>query len=444
MAKGLGKAGNWLRAGLAFAVLASWAWPHRSAAAGLSLLHHRKPAADDAAQKKGSSASQPPAFSIPVEPLGFYSPGPYYEGQRESLVSLDFLDENKLLFTFRAPGLIHRASTGDEERQIRAEVLTLPQGTLETEALWTLHDHERYLWMLHDGHFLLRDEDTLKEGNGKLELRPLLQFPGPLLSMDMDPTQQFLVTNSQEPSAVKPQNGQVVSPSTAEADVTTDDRNGDERREIVLRILERRSGQVMLVSHVRATVHLPINSSAYVETLRGSGREWVLNLKFFSGGSKILGKLDSSCQPPVEFVSRTEVVVNTCVFQNGRRLIALSTEGQKLWEAASPSTQIWPLLVPAPDGSRLARETLTLDHSVEDFAHPLDIQDIKGQLVEVYDSATGKLLLKAQANPVLDAGGNIAFSPSGRRVAILNAGAIQVYEVPTTSPTSRETSASKP
>jgi hypothetical protein len=81
---------------------------------------------------------------------------------------------------------------------------------------------------------------------------------------------------------------------------------------------------------------------------------------------------------------------------------------------------------------------------VEDFAHPLDIQDIKGQLVEVYDSATGKLLLKAQANPVLDAGGNIAFSPSGRRVAILNAGAIQVYEVPTTSPTSRETSASKP
>jgi hypothetical protein len=408
------------------------------------LLHHRKPAADDVAQKKSSAGSQPPAFSIPVEPLGFYSPGPYSEGQRESLVSLDFLDEDKLLFTFRAPGLIHRASTGDEERQIRAEVLTLPQGTLETEALWTLHDHERYLWMLHDGHFLLRDEDTLKEGNGKLELRPLLQFPGPLLSMDMDPTQQFLVTNSQEPSAVKPQNGQVVSPSTAQADVTTDDQNGDERREIVLRILERRSGQVMLVSHVRATVHLPINSSAYVETLRGSGREWVLNLKFFSGGSKILGKLDSSCQPPVEFISRTQVVVNTCVFQNGRRLIALSTEGQKLWEAASPSTQIWPLLIPAPDGSRLARETLTLDHSVEDFAHPLDIQDIKGQLVEVYDSATGKLLLKAQANPVLDAGGNIAFSPSGKRVAILNAGAIQIYELPTTSPTPRETSASKP
>ncbi len=52
--------------------------------------------------------SQPPAFSIPVEPLGFSAPGPLYLGQRNSLVSLDFLDENRLLFTFRVPGLIRR------------------------------------------------------------------------------------------------------------------------------------------------------------------------------------------------------------------------------------------------------------------------------------------------------------------------------------------------
>jgi len=443
MANGLVKAGKCLRAGLAVVVLASQMCPHRSAAGGLSLLHHRK-ASEDAAPKKSSTASQLPAFSIPVEPLGFYSPGPYYEGQRESLVSLDFLDEDKLLFTFRAPGLIHRAIAGDEERQIRAEVLTLPQGTLETEALWTLHDHERYLWMLHDSHFLLRDEDTLKEGNAKLELRPLLQFPGPLLWVEMDPTQQFLVTDSREPSALNPQNGQVGSPSTAEANVATDDQSGDGHRDTVLRILERQSGQVMLVSRVRTTVHLPINSDGYLETLRGSGREWVLNLKYFDGGSKVLGKLDSSCQPPVEFISRTQALVNTCAFQNGRRLVAMSTQGQRLWEAASPPTQIWPILVMAPDGSRLVRETLTLDHSVEDFAHPLDVQDIKGQLVEVYDSVSGTLLLKATANPVLDAGGNVAISPSGRRVAILNGGAIEVYELPAASPSPHETPPSRP
>ncbi|MGO9434502.1 MAG: hypothetical protein ACLPH3_10755 [Terracidiphilus sp.] len=431
MAKGFVKAGEMLRTGLVVAVLALLTCPFRSASAAGLLFRHRKSAADDAAQKKGPTASQPPAFSIPVEPLGFNSPGPYYQGQRESLVSLDFLDEDKLLFTFRAPGLIHRTSAGDDqERQIRAEVLTLPQGTLEAEALWTLHDHERYLWMLHDGRFLLRDEDILKEGNAKLELRPLLQFPGPLFWMEMDPAQHYLVTDSHEPSSVKAQKGQVGSPGTAESEVLTDDPSGDEQRDVVLRILDRHSGQVMLVSRVRATVHLPINSDGYLETLHGSGREWVLNLKYFGGGSKVLGKLESSCQPPIDFVSIDEALVNTCVFQNGRRLIAMSTRGQKLWEAPSPPTQIWPILVMAPNGSRVARETLTVNHSVEDFARPLDTQDIKGQLVEVYDSIGGSLLLKAPANPTLDAGGNVAISPSGKRVAILNAGAIEVYELP--------------
>ena len=96
--------------------------------------------------------SQPPAFSIPVEPLGFSAPGPLYLGLHNSFVSLDFLDENRLLFTFRVPGLIHRmrgsAKPRSDARQIRAVVLTLPAGTVTAEALWTVHDRSRYLWML--------------------------------------------------------------------------------------------------------------------------------------------------------------------------------------------------------------------------------------------------------------------------------------------------------
>ena len=108
--------------------------------------------------------SQPPAFKIPVEPLGFSAPGPLYLGQRNSVVSLDFLDENRLLFTFRVPGLIHREAGESDERRIRAVVLGLPAGTVEAEALWTVHDRARYLWMLSDGRFLLRDRNNLETG----------------------------------------------------------------------------------------------------------------------------------------------------------------------------------------------------------------------------------------------------------------------------------------
>ncbi len=154
--------------------------------------------------------SLPPAWSIPVEPLGFTAPGAIYLGSRNTLASLDFLDENHLLFTFRVPGLLHRDSTNgqdSDERQIRAVVLTLPQGTVEAETLWTVHDRVRYLWMLKNGHFLLRDRNSLLVGDAALVLKPFLDFPGSLLWLELDPAQKFMVTNSREPVAEPQKSG---------------------------------------------------------------------------------------------------------------------------------------------------------------------------------------------------------------------------------------------
>ena len=110
----------------------------------------------------------------------------------------------------------------------------------------------------------------------------------------------------------------------------------------------------------------------------------------------------------------------------------MSTDGKRLWNAAKPPTQIWPRLIMAPNGLRLARETLLVTHEIDTFA-PLSFDDVKGQLVEVYDGITGKVNLTAPASPILDGGGNVSISPSARRVAILDAGAIQVYELPAPS-----------
>ena len=398
----------------------------------VSLLKKKKPPPDPSANKPRVASSQPPAFSIPVEPLGFSAPGQYYEGARESLVSLDFLDENRLLFTFRAPGLIHRTvNVASNERQIRAQVLTLPQGATESETVWTLHDHDRYLWMLGNGHFLLRDGDQLKEGDATLELKPWLQFPGHLLSVDLDPSQQYLVTNSREPADVKAQPGQVDSPATASADVTDDDpKPKPPQPDIVLRIMQRKTGKVMLVSRVRSQVRIAINAEGYLETLRSTGRDWMLNLNFFAGGNRVLGKVESACEPPVDFVAHSVLIANLCSPQGGRSLVAMNTTGQKLWDAPSPPTQVWPLFQEGSAGTRLARETLTVNHPIDAFS-PLSIEDVTGQLVEVFDTAKGNLALKAPASPVLDGGGNVAISPSGKRVAVLNGGAIEVYELPT-------------
>jgi hypothetical protein len=428
-----------LRGGAAFAVAVVLS---NSSAVNAQLFGHHSKDAKDASQAEESKpakperpASQPAAFTIPVEPLGFFAPGAIYQGQRESLVSLDFVDEDHLLFTFHAPGLIRREGNpaADNERQIRAVVLALPTGTVSAEALWTVHDRGRYLWMLNDGRFLLRDMKDLQIGDASLELKPSLQFQGPLLWLEMDPAQDLVATDSREPVGTKPQPGSVPSPATASAWVTTDEVKSYAQPDIVLRIVQLATGQVMLVSRTRTTVHLPINSEGFVETLRGKGHEWVLNLNYFTGGNRIIGRLDSMCAPSVEFVSNPEVLVTTCNPDNSRWMVALSTDGKRLWNAAKPPTQIWPRLIMAPNGLRVARETLLVTHEVDTFS-PLSFDDVKGQLVEVYDATTGHVDLTAPAGPVLDGGGNVAISPSARRVAILDAGAIQVYELPAPAP----------
>ena len=394
--------------------------------------HHRKDAAEPPAPKQALAASQEPAFSIPVEPLGFFGPGAIYQGQRDSLVSLDFFDEDHLLFTFHAPGLIRRQGNpgiSGDEHQVRAIALSLPEGTVTAEALWTLHDRGRYLWMLHDGSFLLRSENDLQLGGGSLELRPAFHFQGPLLWVEMDPMQEWIVANSREPADSKPGLGDVPSPTTASAALSADNPAMPSKSDIVLRILHRETGSVMLVSRVRGTLHLPINTDGYLEALRGKGREWVVNLRRFTGENKIIGKVDSVCSPSLEFVSQNEALATTCNSDGSRWTFALSTEGKVLWSAGSLSTQIWPRLVMAPNGLRLARETLLVSHSV-DATSPLSFDDVKAQVVEVYDAADGRRVLMVQASPVLDGGGNVAISPSGKRVAVLNAGAIQVFELP--------------
>ncbi len=352
--------------------------------------------------------SQPPALTILVGQLGFSAPGAISLGQRNSVASLDFLDENRLLFTFRVPGLVHRQTGEYEERQIRAVVLTLPSGAVEAEALWTVHDRQRYLWMLKDGRFLLRDRENLDLGDAALELKPYLRFDGPLVWLEMDPTQQYLVTDSREQTATQ-------KPASDS--------------DLAVRVLRRDSGQVMLVSHTRSTVHLPINSDGYLENLRANGEGWLLNLHYFSGGSRILGEVDSTCSPLFDFLSQRHVLVTTCSPTGTGKLLVMTTSGRRLWEAQTSAATLWPLVIMAANGTRLVREALALDHPVSTRS-TVDQSEIKGQLVEILDAADGRVELVTAASPVLDAGGNVTISPSGRRVAVLNGGTIQVFDLP--------------
>lgn len=386
------------------------------------------------------SPSLLPAFSIPVGPLGFSIPGENYLLRQQSLVSLDFLDEDRILFTFRVSGLIERDAddkTEGKQQRIRALVVAIPSGKIESQAEWIVPDRSRYLWMLNDGHFLLRGPDGLDECDAELKTKPYLHLPGRLLWIQMDPKLQFMITNSLEPATAAQKPGEGGLSATDPPAATAEGQKHGEQDMLVSRTIKRASGDVMRVSRfpwTSQTSDWPMNFDGYLERSKESGNRWLLKLNYYAGGDRVVARVESMCPPKYSYVSASELLVTTCDPNGGWKLAAMSSRGDSLWETKAATNTMWPLLVMAPGGSRMARETLLLKRSAERYKHLLGASDIQGQMVRVFDAADGKMVLEAPLTPMLDGGGNVAISPSGRRVAIVNAGAIQIFQLPAPSP----------
>lgn len=382
------------------------------------------------------SPSVPPAFTIPAGPLGFSVPGENYLLRRESLVSLDFLDEDRILFTFRVSGLMQRDAgdaSDDRKQQIRALVLSLPSGKVESSAEWTVPDRSHYLWMLHDGHFLLRVPGGLDEGDAELQTKPYLRLPGRLLWIEMDPLQQVMITNSLEPESDGKKASDPGPAVTEPSSDTTKGQTRDQQNVLVARTQKMATGEVIRVSRepwTSQTSDWPVNSQGYLENSRDKFGQWMLQLDSFSGGNRVLTRVDSSCPPTYKFVSDSVLLLSTCDPDSGWKLRAMMSYGLSLWEKRTAMNAMWPLWVANPSGSRVARETLLLKRSADKYKRMIGVGDFEGQTVKVFDTANGKTVLESPLSPIFDGGGNVAVSPSGERIAILHAGAIQVFQLP--------------
>jgi hypothetical protein len=384
--------------------------------------------------------SLPPTFTIQVGPLGFSVPGENYLLRHESLVSLDFIDEDRILFTFRVPVLMPRDAgdnSDDKKQQIQALVLSLPSGDIESKTEWTVPDRSRYLWMLNDGHFLLRVADGLDEGDAKLQMKPYLSLPGRLLWIEMDPAQHVMVTNSLDSATDGQTPGDPGPPVADPATATTDGQKPGKQSALVIRTQKMPTGEVVQESRepwTDQTSDWPMNSEGYLEKFQYGGFHWLLNFHDFSGGTRFLTRIDSGCPLTYSFVSDSELLLTTCDPESGWKIRAMLTNGLSLWEARTAMNAMMPLLVMAPNGSRVARETMLLKRSADKYKRMVGVGDFEGQTVKVLDTANGKIVLESPLTPIFDGGGNVAISPSGRRVAILNAGAIQVFQLPAPAP----------
>ncbi len=378
-------------------------------------------------EKKNNDAGPNPDLRIPVEPLGYIAPSSFYLTARLSSISLDFIDKDHLLFTFRLPGLMKRLPNeppDDEDQTIRAVVVELPSGTVTAKTDWRMHDRSRYMWRLGEGRFLVRQRSSLFLTDPSLELRPYLDSDTALESVQISPDRKIVVVESES----RKQDQKTVA-STA----PTFGDPAPAVKPVQIYILRADTRAVIAHAETLNAVDIPMMGEAHLQAIPGNQNRWLIRYLPFRGEARTLVEVESFCHPSEQPMSNNVTLIVTCPrSSNDHQIFAVDLDGKTLWQQRWESRYIWPTFQLTQDGSRFAYSSLQVNHPVG-IMDPIDETNIVHQMVGVFDTQTGQLRLVKNATPILSAGQNYALSPDGLRFAILREGAIEVYDLPPAS-----------
>ena len=382
-----------------------------------------------------------PAERIQVGPLGYRPPGPLYMLSGRAFSSLDFIDDDHLLFTFHQPRLMRREKNPDrfdDDQTIQAVTLSLPGGAVVASSEWRMHDRWRYLWPLGGGKFLVRQKNSYSLTDASLKLHSYLDVPSQILSTEVSPDGRVLVIQHQYERHTPEQHSKLEAqaqqygepPPTEDTQIT---------------VVNVASGKVLAALRTETPTHVPISSAGYVGVARDKGQDQFL-IRFipFVGESSILGRVASACTPHENFLNQKALVIESCGLKQGDIFLdAWTTDGKKLWNGHRDGHLVWPTYAYSRKGDRFALGLLHVSHTI-DLVDSLDDEDVREQVVQVFDSATGALLMATNASPILTAGQNFALSEDGERLAVLHDGAIEIYNVPSAAPAPEKTDSPAP
>lgn len=370
-----------------------------------------------------------PQLRFPTGPFGYLPPGPIYTLLRLPFTTLNFLDANHLLFTFREPRLMTRDEhPAGEDQYVKVMVIELPSGREMASTEWRLHDRGSYLWPLNDGRVLVRQKDELFVMDASLKLRPLLHALAHLQVVRVSPDGRMLVIETDLERHTPEEHERLQRRSQTLG--TLPPQEGVE-----IHMIELGERQFKLTAKAEQPGELPANIEGFVTQAQVKDDRWQLRFHTFGKPEPTAGdvveEVASTCPPRTSFLNPTTLLVlNECPARSSdRQADAMALGGKKLWTGRWRSNFAWPTWAASVGGSDIAIAWLGISRSVATYDSFTD-EEVQGQVIDVLDSKTGGLRLAVTVRPVASAGGNYALSPDGNRLAVLNRGMLEVYDVP--------------
>ncbi len=365
-----------------------------------------------------------PQVRIPVAALGYLPPGELPAFHYYSLAALDFMDSDHLLFSFNGAGLMKRSDdcdpdADDTNHKVRAVVLNLLSGSVAKQTEWVLSDYAPYLWPLQNGQFLFRRCSQISRVDAHLEPHPYIHTEGLFELLGLSPDRSLLLLESKhEPKGT----------TTAKLSEIQSSQSSAKLRDIDLDFIRLHPLGVVAVSHIQGVANIPLLQAGFLEVVGRSPNKWQVNLQPYHGELRVVGQLDSTCIPQIEALTDSTFLAIVCYGRDTTFYKAYDLHGHRLWQELVAQESIAPQFSHTVDESRIAIATLHTTHAVAAL-DPLSAEDVDGQQITVYNTRTGKHVLRVMTTPVYTAGQNFALSPNGDRLAVLHDGAIEIYSL---------------
>ena len=379
-----------------------------------------------------ASARDPdPTIRIPLEPMGFQPILPEFLLSGDSMLTVNFVDDDHLLVTFGLRRLMKRDPDdppNDDDRTVGAALVELPSGKVVAQAQWRLHDRGQYLWALGHGRFLLRVRDNLTmiaplaaPPQNAFQETPFLHNERHLLAMMVSADEDLLtVETADKPAPNSPHfrgDGQEAPPAPVQINFYRLTSKGPAAQQLLVV-----SAGVL---RARTALALPLTTAGFLDVLEGGPNRWLFNFDTHAGKVSELAEFDTTCYPRTTFVSHSEFIAFGCRGSADKQDFAgFNLHGDAMWQQNFYDSQLSPTFAFAPVAGRFAMGR-TIVNAPLDSLSPLSSGAASAQEVRVYQMYSGKQLFRAQCTPIVRAGQNFALSPDGLRLAVVRETMVQ-------------------
>lgn len=389
------------------------------------------------AQAKGPG----PAMSIPLDPLGFQNPQTQFMLAGSSMMTVDFVDSDHLLLTYGVKRLLKRLADcppSDQDRVVEAVLLEFPSGKPLARTSWRTHDHGQYLWNLGRGRFMLRTRDTLTTFAPMVNLprgdafaqRAFIRADRRIGAILLSPDSDLMILETLDPK---------------NREEVLGDQHGEEDNPVQInffRLISLAGDDLGVrpagVLRSRVPGRIPANAAGFIAIVDEGRQHWSFDFKSYGGKTKELAAFNSTCRPSPILVSGSEFIAFGCHASHTPQVIAaFNMRGEEMWEQNMTESYVSPSFSYAPGSGRFAISRVLTRASLVEF-DSVSPEMFDAQAVTVYQTDSGRQLLRVDAAPIARAGQNFALSPDGMRLAVIRDGALEIYNLPQLTPEERK------